>query len=108
MAVTVALIAEDGSSLTGAYDALQCEYPEVFNELKGMMSGEVGSNAFGGSGDPDFRRLQLVLKNLPPECIEELRPLFSLIRAIVQRYTESKISGQIIATKGDDETIYDF
>lgn len=108
MAVRIALIAQDGSSLTGAYDALRFGYPDVFDELKGIMSGEKSPDVFAGSADPDFRRLQIELKRLPPECVEELRPIFSLLRAIVQSHTDAKISGKIIVTEGETETKYDF
>ncbi|GLO71342.1 hypothetical protein MACH17_28590 [Phaeobacter inhibens] len=108
MTTSVALVAEDGSSLTEAYTALRLGYPEIFEDLKGMMKGEKNPEAFGGSGDPDFTRLQIDLKHLPPEGIDELRPIFTLLRKIIQTYSEAKIAGEIIITEGEDEIKYHF
>ena len=108
MTTSIILKAKDGSSLTEAYNALTLGYPQVFKDLKNSMKGETSPDVFGGSGDHDFRRLQIDLKHLPPECVEELRPIFTLLRGIIEAYSEAQIIGEIVVTEGEDETKYDF
>lgn len=108
MTTSIVLQAKEGSSLTEAYNALTLGYPEVFKDLKDSMKGEVGPGVFAGSGDYDYQRLQIDLKHLPPECIEELRPIFTLLRRVIEAYSEDQIVGAIVVTEGEVETKYDF
>lgn len=70
MTTSIVLKAKAGSSLTEACNALTLGYPDIFKDLKDRMKGQTSPDVFGGSGDHDFRRLQIDLKHLPPECIE--------------------------------------
>lgn len=106
MATSFILTAKEGSSLTEAYDALRMDYPEIFEDIKGALSGVKNPAPFAGSGSSDFTELRIELKHLPPECIEELRPIFALLRRIVQDYTKAQIEGKIVTKQDGEENIF--
>ena len=105
MTTSFVLTAKEGSSLTEAYDALRMDYPEIFEDIKGILSGVKNPTPLAGSGSPDFTQLSIELKHLPPESLEELRPLFALLARIVQDYTEAEIEGKIVTEQNGEETI---
>ncbi|MCA0848107.1 hypothetical protein [Salipiger thiooxidans] len=106
MTTSFVLTAKGGGSLTEAYDALKIDYPDIFEDIKGTLRGVRRPSPFAGSGSPDFTELSIELKHLPPECIEELRPLFALLARIVQDYTEAKIEGKIVIVESGEENTF--
>lgn len=106
MTTSFVLTAKEGSSLTDAYDALRMGYPEIYEDIKGVLSGKKNPSPFGGSGNHDFTQLRIELKHLPPECVEELRPIFALLRRIVQDYIKGEIEGKIVTEQNGEETTY--
>ena len=71
-----------------------------------MLSGQKSPTVFGGSGSSDYFELSISLKNLPPESAEEMRPIFRLIAAIVQKYVEYEIKGKVVTIQDGEECEY--
>lgn len=108
MTVSIIFDADEQSSLTEAYDALRMFFPDTYRELDTIMTATPDKKSvLVGSGSPDYRQLRIDLKHIPPEAVEELRPLLLLLRDIIQKFSETKIHGRVVTVEGDEKTLFE-
>lgn len=106
MPIKLTISAQTDSPLTTAVHDIFEHDEALIDDEKGRIFLVPVPSTIGGSGDHEFSGIEITFENLTKVQLEELKPIFRILRASIAALSKSSATVTLRVFEGEDDEIY--